>query len=294
MTVLKHVVVLVLLAVTVISEEPTSFDPTTEKVPSTEPELACSCLPCSGNSDFYTVHTQSHFCDSAAVIQGRVTQKEVHKTATGLWLQKEHTDHFRRGFPPTHFELTVRVLAIYSNRGDSKLSVGDKITVRYAKTSYCPQCQIKVESFHDESWTDRDLQRGEKYVFFLPILKDGYGDKPEAALSQCTRVWRYSKRGKMIEGWVPLVQRYMLSTTSCDKCRVSGCFQNKCVKVEDDEGCDDPRSVTSQWEEKSCKAIMDSGLCYYHAGSDSCRWTSISDQGYRSRKIIEHCFADEL
>jgi len=294
MTVLRHGILLVVLAVTVFSEDVTP-EPTTEKMPSTEPELSCMCMPCSANPNFYTVHTQNHFCDSAAVIQGRVTQKTAHAKAQGMWLSKDHTDHFKRGFPATHFELTVRVLAIYSNRGDTKLNIGDKISVRYARFSWCAPCQTLVENFHNEAWTDRDMKRSEKYVFFLPLLKEGYGDRPEAALGQCTRVWRYSKRGKVIEGWVPLVQRYMLSTTSCDRCRVSGCFQDKCVKVEDDEGCDDPRTQRYgyQWREKSCKAIMDSGLCYYHAGSDSCRWTSISDQGFRSRKIIEHCFAEE-
>ena len=48
--------------------------------------------------------------------------------------------------------------------------------------SYCAACQTKVENFHDEQWDDRDIERAEKYVFFLPLLKDGYGDRPEATV----------------------------------------------------------------------------------------------------------------
>lgn len=294
MRVILRLVSLTVLYLTALSEDKFITPPaTTEPYPSTEPELACMCMPCEMNPNFFTIHTQNHICDSAAVIQGRVTQKEVREKAEGMWLQKEHTEHFKRGFPPSHYELTVRVLAVYSNRGNTKLEVGNKIIVRYARSSYCPSCQTLVENFHNDNWKDRDMKRGEKYVFFLPLLLEGFGDKPEAALGQCTRVWRYSKRGKIIEGWVPLVQRYMLSTTNCDRCRVSGCFQDKCVKVEDDQGCENPGLARYEWREKSCSAIMNSGLCYYHAGTDSCRWTSITDDGYRSRKVIEHCLADD-
>jgi len=292
MTILSQSILLALLAIA-YSEDATPF-PTTEKLPSTEPELACSCMTCEYNPNFYTVHTQNHLCNSAAVIQGRVNMKEIRNKAEGIWLKKEHTEYFKRYYSESHFEMTVRVLAVYSNRGDVKVSVGDKITVRYERSSSCPQCQTLVENFDNENWKDRDMKRGEKYVFFLPILIEGYGDKPEAALGQCTRVWRYSKRGKKIDGWVPLVQRYMLSTTNCGRCRVSGCFQDKCVKVEEDRGCEDLNLAKYEWREKSCAAIMDSGLCYYHAGTDSCRWTSITDQGYRSRKTIEHCLTDDV
>lgn len=291
MTALQSTILWALLAAAVFSLDFTS-SPTTQKLPSTEPELTCMCLPCTGNYDFLSVHTQNHFCQAATVIQGRVTQKESRSSPEGIWLTKEHTDHFQRGFPPAHYKLTVKVIAIYSDQADTKVSPGDKIIVRYAKYPWCAPCQTLVENFHDEAWTDRDMKRGEKYVFFLPLLKEGYGNKLESALEQCSRVWRYSKRGKVIEGWVPLTQRYILTLTKCDKCRVSGCFQNKCVKVEDDKPCDDP-DAKYRFKEKSCPAIINQGLCYYHEGTDSCRWTSITDDGYRSRKVIEHCLAEE-
>ena len=50
------------------------------------------------------------------VIQGRVTQKESRSSPEGIWLTKEHTDHFQRGFPPAHYKLTVKVIAIYSDQ----------------------------------------------------------------------------------------------------------------------------------------------------------------------------------
>lgn len=291
MGVLKQAILVAMLAVTVFSEKlsytPTEYPPTT-----TMEGIDCMCLPCSENIHFYTKHTQNDFCDASAVIQGRVTQKSAQDTPKGIWNLPVHTDFFKRGFPNSHFELTVRVLAIYANGGDTKIAVGDKIIVRYARWSYCAACQTKVENFHDEQWDDRDIERAEKYVFFIPLLKDGYGDRPEATLAQCSRVWRYSKRGKVIDGWVPLVQRYMLTTTSCDKCRISGCYQNKCVKVEEEEMCMNA-NARYEFKEKTCKAIMDKGLCYYHAGTDSCRWTGISDGGFRSRKMIEHCFDEK-
>ena len=47
----------------------------------------------------------------------------------------------------------------------------------------CPACENMVENFEDEVYTERYLKAGEKYIFFIPTLADGYGDKAEGIVS---------------------------------------------------------------------------------------------------------------
>ena len=59
-----------------------------------------------------------------------------------------------------------------------------------------------MEQFTDDvdpDWRKRELKRSEKYIFFLPVLETGFGDRLEATVSKVVKNVEHLK-SLLIEG----------------------------------------------------------------------------------------------
>jgi len=292
-----RVLVLSLLLAVVYSESERVTLTTPSSPTSGNPPPACQCINCEIYEPNYQKHIQKHYCDSAAVIQGRITDSKENLENAGIWNTDTHHQAITAYYAPVqHYELSVRVLDVHYSNNKTKIERLEKIVIRYPWQLGCDKpCGPLVENFEDEDFNDRALKVGEKYVFFLPGLFGGFGDRQEAVMEQCTRVWRWSKEGNDVPGYIPRLYRHVLTKTKCEKCRVSGCYQDKCVHKSDVEQlqCDELFVGRTEFAAHVCQPLMDDGFCYYNPAHDSCRWISFNKDGVRSKKPIEECLLEE-
>lgn len=276
-----------------------SHSATTTPSATTTEETGCyTCSPCNRvySKESLTRHVQNHFCESAAVIQGKVIKKTKRREEVGIWNTQEHLDAVLNPYRsnPGHLELTVRVIAVHYNQ--TKVELDEEIIVRYGgDPGNCKTCGTEFENFADTHYPPDELTilKDQKYIFFLPVLTEAFGEKQESVMAQCTKVWRWSRKDKEVApGYIPPRYRHLLSKTQCDKCRVSGCYQKDCVKAGEEQECNIEK-LYKTWEKNVCQPLLDHGFCKYNSKTDTCRWIGISKDGTKSRKPIKQCLVGE-
>ena len=78
------------------------------------------------------------------------------------------------------------------------------------------------------------LNPREKFIFcyYLSVISPSYNIIPNLQIEKCSRVWEYRKLDFKDEEsgsipWIVRIKRYLLQSTNCDKCVVTGCYQDK-------------------------------------------------------------------